>query len=100
VLELFMAADLSHLVPTIPFQLPDDFPAIHRPLLISISAKYALLHTFSNMELLTLMPKSRSEGGTLEAAQHMANHESPRTTKLYDRKADETSLDEVEKISI
>jgi integrase len=38
--------------------------------------------------------------GTLEAAQHIANHESPRTTKLYDRKAEEISLDEVEKISI
>ena len=38
--------------------------------------------------------------GTLEAAQQIANHESPRTTKLYDRRAEEISLDEVEKISI
>jgi site-specific recombinase XerD len=38
--------------------------------------------------------------GTLEHAQHIANHESPRTTKLYDRRRDEISLDEVEKISI
>jgi integrase/recombinase XerD len=38
--------------------------------------------------------------GTLEAAQQLANHESPRTTKLYDRRSDEISLDEVEKISI
>jgi integrase len=38
--------------------------------------------------------------GTLEAAQHIANHESPRTTKLYDRRQDEISLDEVEKIGI
>jgi site-specific recombinase XerD len=38
--------------------------------------------------------------GTLEAAQHIANHESPRTTKLYDRRQDEISLDEVEKIAI
>ena len=38
--------------------------------------------------------------GTLEAAQHIANHESPRTTKLYDRRSDEISLDEVETISI
>ncbi len=36
--------------------------------------------------------------GTLETAQHIANHESPRTTKLYDRRQDEISLDEVEKI--
>jgi site-specific recombinase XerD len=38
--------------------------------------------------------------GTLEHGQHIANHESPRTTKLYDRRRDEISLDEVEKISI
>ena len=38
--------------------------------------------------------------GTLEAAQHIANHESPRTTKLYDRRQDEISLDEVERIVI
>jgi hypothetical protein len=37
--------------------------------------------------------------GTLEHAQHMANHESPCTTKLYDRRNEEISLDEVEKIS-
>jgi site-specific recombinase XerD len=39
-------------------------------------------------------------GGTLEHAQQIANHASPRTTKLYDRRTDEISLDEVEKISI
>jgi len=38
--------------------------------------------------------------GSLETAQHIANHESPRTTKLYDRRQDEISLDEVEKILI
>jgi integrase/recombinase XerD len=38
--------------------------------------------------------------GTLEHAQMLANHASPRTTKLYDRRTDEISLDEVEKISI
>jgi site-specific recombinase XerD len=39
-------------------------------------------------------------GGTLENAQAMAAHESPRTTKLYDRTSDEITLDEVEKIQI
>ena len=38
--------------------------------------------------------------GTLEHAQTMANHSSPRTTKLYDRRNDETSLDEYEKVGI
>jgi site-specific recombinase XerD len=38
--------------------------------------------------------------GTLENAQLMAAHESPRTTKLYDRTGDEITLDEIERISI
>jgi len=37
-------------------------------------------------------------GGTLEKAQDMAAHESPRTTKLYDRTNADVSLDEVERI--
>jgi site-specific recombinase XerD len=39
-------------------------------------------------------------GGTLEKAQQLANHESARTTKLYDRSEDKLSLDEVERITI
>jgi site-specific recombinase XerD len=37
---------------------------------------------------------------TLEHAQAMANHSSPRTTKLYDRRADQVSLDEYERVGI
>lgn len=39
-------------------------------------------------------------GGRLEVAQQMANHESARTTGLYDRRRDQMSPDEVERISI
>jgi integrase/recombinase XerC len=39
-------------------------------------------------------------GGTLEKAAAMANHASTRTTQLYDRRRDEFSLDEVERIVI
>jgi site-specific recombinase XerD len=39
-------------------------------------------------------------GGKLEIAQQMANHESARTTGLYDRRNDQVSLDEVERIVI
>jgi site-specific recombinase XerD len=39
-------------------------------------------------------------GGRREIAQQMANHESARTTGLYDRRDDEVSLDEVERIVI
>ena len=39
-------------------------------------------------------------GGTLEKAAAMANHASTRTTQLYDRRRDELSLDEVERVVI
>jgi integrase len=39
-------------------------------------------------------------GGTLEKAAAMANHASTRTTRLYDRRRDDVSLDEVERIVI
>jgi len=39
-------------------------------------------------------------GGTLEHAQAIAAHESPRTTRLYDRRADTLTLDEIERIQI
>ena len=39
-------------------------------------------------------------GGTLEKAAAMANHASTRTTQLYDRRSDEVSLDEVERVVI
>ena len=41
-----------------------------------------------------------TNGGTLEKAQRMACHESAKTTKLYDRREDELTLDEVERIAI
>jgi site-specific recombinase XerD len=39
-------------------------------------------------------------GGTLETAARIAGHESTRTTQLYNRLADEVSLDEIERIHI
>ncbi len=41
-----------------------------------------------------------NNGGTLEKAQQIAAHSSPRTTKLYDRTNDELTLDEIERIQI
>ena len=39
-------------------------------------------------------------GGTLEHAQQIAGHASPKTTKLYDRTADTITVDEIERIVI
>ncbi len=53
-------------------------------------------HTFRATGITTYL----QNGGSLEKAQYMANHESSRTTGLYDRRQDEISLDEVERIVI
>jgi hypothetical protein len=53
-------------------------------------------HTFRATGI-TAYPEN---GGTIENAQVIAAHESPRTTKLYDRTVDEITLDEVERIAI
>jgi integrase len=41
-----------------------------------------------------------ANGGALEHAQEMAAHESPRTTKLYDRTKERLTEDEVERIRL
>ena len=53
-------------------------------------------HTFRATGITTYL----LNGGTVEKAQTIAAHESPRTTKLYDRRSDEITLDEVERILI
>ena len=53
-------------------------------------------HTFRATGITTYL----ENGGTIERAQQIAAHESPRTTKLYDRTQDEITLEEVERIRI
>jgi site-specific recombinase XerD len=53
-------------------------------------------HTFRA----TGVTASLKNGGTLEKAAQMANHASTRTTQLYDRRAEEVTLDEVERILV
>jgi integrase len=47
-------------------------------------------HTFRATGITTYL----QNGGTIEHAQQIANHKSPRTTKLYDRTSDAISSDE------
>ena len=53
-------------------------------------------HTFRATGITAYLLNGRS----IENAQAIAAHESPRTTKLYDRTADEITLDEIERIVI
>jgi integrase/recombinase XerD len=56
----------------------------------------ACCHTFRA----TAITSSSQNGGTIEHEQQIANHESPRTTKLYDRTSNAIGLDEIERIRI
>lgn len=53
-------------------------------------------HTFRATGITSFL----KNGGTLERAAQMANHSSTRITQLYDRRHDEMSLDDVERIGI
>lgn len=53
-------------------------------------------HSFRGTGITTYLEND----GTLELAQEMANHTSPRTTKLYDRRGDKITQDAVERIRI
>lgn len=50
-------------------------------------------HTFRGTGITVFL----QNGGSLEAAQDMANHTDPRTTKLYDRREDLATLSEIER---
>ena len=51
-------------------------------------------HTFRGTGITVYL----ENGGQIEHAQSIAGHESPRTTKLYDRRNESIELDEIEKI--
>jgi len=53
-------------------------------------------HTFRGTGITTFLQNN----GTIERAQQIAAHESPRTTKLYDRRNDEIMPGEIERIRI
>lgn len=67
-----------------------------RALAAGIGAERICCHTFRATGITAYL----ENGGTLEHAQAIAAHESPRTTKLYDRTADVITLDEIERIAI
>jgi site-specific recombinase XerD len=50
-------------------------------------------HTFRGTGITVFL----NNGGSLEAAQDMANHSDPRTTKLYDRRKELANLSEIER---
>jgi site-specific recombinase XerD len=73
---------------------PDAWRMIRRRAIGAGIAEAIGCHTFRATGITAYL----ANGGALEHAQEMAAHESARTTKLYDRRSDKVTLDEVEKI--
>jgi integrase len=80
-----------------PLHRVDAYQMIRRGRPRPVSRSSLGCHVFRATGITAYLDKG---GGTLENAQLMAAHESPRTTKLYDRTGDEITLDEVERITI
>ncbi len=79
-----------------PMSQPDAYRMIRRR-----TAAAGILTKIGNHSFrATGITEYLKNGGKLEIAQQMANHESARTTGLYDRRNDQVSLDEVERIVI
>ena len=81
---------------TTPLPQPNAYEMIRRRAASAGIATKIGNHTFRATGITAYL----KNGGTLEKAAAMANHASTRTTQLYDRRRDETSLDDVERVVI
>lgn len=79
-----------------PISRVDAFRMIQRRARDAAISADLCCHTFRATGITTYL----ENGGSLEHAQVIAGHESPRTTKLYDRTTDFPALDEIERITI
>ena len=79
-----------------PMTQPDAWRMIRRRAAAAGIADAIGCHTFRATGITAYL----ANGGALEHAQEMAAHESPRTTKLYDRTKERLTQDEVERIRL
>jgi site-specific recombinase XerD len=80
----------------LPMTQPDAWRMIRRRAAAAGIAAPIGNHTFRATGITAYL----ANGGTLEHAQEMAAHESPRTTKLYDRTKERLTQEEVERIRL
>ena len=74
----------------------DVFRMVKRRVRAAALGSAANCHTFRASGITAYL----LNGGTLERAQAIAGHESPRTTQLYDRTADDITVEDIERIRI
>jgi site-specific recombinase XerD len=93
---LFRSVDNRRKLTANPMTRTDVLRMVKRRALEAGLPSSTCCHTFRATGITAYL----ENGGTIENAQAIAAHESPRTTKLYDRTSDEITLDEVERIVI
>jgi len=93
---LFRSVDNRRQLTVNPMSRTDVLRMVKRRALEAGLPSSTCCHTFRATGITAYL----ENGGTIENAQAIAAHESPRTTKLYDRTSDEITLDEVERIAI
>jgi len=93
---LFRSVDRHRKLTPNPMTRTDVLRMVKRRALEAGLPSSTCCHTFRATGITAYL----ENGGTIENAQAIAAHESPRTTKLYDRTSDEITLDEVERIAI
>jgi len=93
---LFRSVDRHRKITLNPMTRTDVLRMVKRRSLAAGLPHSTCCHTFRATGITAYL----ENGGTIENAQAIAAHESPRTTKLYDRTSDEIALDEVERIVI
>jgi integrase/recombinase XerD len=93
---LFRSVDKHRALTVNPMTRTDVLRMVKRRALAAALPSSTCCHTFRATGITAYL----ENGGTIENAQAIAAHESPRTTKLYDRTSDEITLDEVERIAI
>jgi integrase/recombinase XerD len=95
-MPIFRSVDKHRVLTAKPITRTDVLRMVKRRAIEAGLPSSTCCHTFRATGITAYL----ENGGTIENAQAIAAHESPRTTKLYDRTSDEITLDEVERIAI
>jgi integrase/recombinase XerD len=93
---LFRTIDRKLQLSNRPLHRTDALRMVKRRAMAAGLAASTCNHSFRATGITTYL----KNGGRVEVAQQIAGHESARTTGLYDRRDDQVSLDEVERIVI
>jgi hypothetical protein len=91
---LFRSVDRERRITSNPMTRTDVLRMVKRRAMAAGLPSSTCCHTFRATGITAYL----ENGGTIENAQLIAAHESPRTTKLYNRTGDEITQDEVERI--